>query len=396
MYDFDLYDTRTVIDHRVVGRGPTPVRSAQPPRARPEGISIVSVDSHILEADLWISRFPDHLKDQAPRMVFNNGGWDMIMPGEAAKPGASANFGQGKPFCELTECTPGINDVAARISDMDAEGITKELLFPQRLLARTMMGEIDLREHFFDAYNRYMAEDVCGKAPGRLYFAAVPNYWDPSEAAASINAIKALGPSACALLLPNKPRADVNGKPIVYNEYAMDSFWSAVEDSGLPICFHIGEALPDDSPGSQLTSATVNMHSLVSTWATLVHGGVFDRHPELRVVFVECGISWVPKALQDADTVYNSFDPLIRERTLHHPSWYWYNHCYASFMTDAAGLRLLDMIGADRVMWSSDYPHAEGTFGNTQDAIEAVLDAVDPKTARRILGETALELFGMK
>jgi len=62
-------------------------------------------------------------------------------------------------------------------------------------------------------------------------------------------------------------------------------------------------------------------------------------------------------------------------------------------VADAVGLEMLYRIGADRVMWSSDYPHQENTFGYTRSAIEAVFRAVSVADAQRILGKTALELF---
>ena len=98
-------------------------------------------------------------------------------------------------------------------------------------------------------------------------------------------------------------------------------------------------------------------------WAQLTFGGVFDRFPKLKVVFVEGGICWVASMLHDADMIYNSFPTVMNPKLAHPPSWYWFNHCYATFMTDPAGLELLHRIGPDRVMWSSDYPHQESTFG---------------------------------
>jgi predicted TIM-barrel fold metal-dependent hydrolase len=94
---------------------------------------------------------------------------------------------------------------------------------------------------------------------------------------------------------------------------------------------------------------------------------------------------------------YNSFPTMMEPKLKHPPSWYWRNHCYATFMTDPAGLSLLDRIGPETVMWSSDYPHQESTFGYTRSSIQAVFDSVkDVKTAQRILGKTALELFKME
>ena len=64
-------------------------------------------------------------------------------------------------------------------------------------------------------------------------------------------------------------------------------------------------------------------------------------------------------------------------------------------VTDPAGLELLHRIGADRVMWSSDYPHQESTFGYTRSAIQAVFDATTVENAQLILGKTALDVFRM-
>jgi len=88
---------------------------------------------------------------------------------------------------------------------------------------------------------------------------------------------------------------------------------------------------------------------------------------------------------------------MMEPKLKHPPSWYWRHHCYATFMTDPSGLSLLDRIGPETVMWSSDYPHQESTFGYTRSSIQAVFDSVkDVKTAQQILGRTALELFKME
>jgi predicted TIM-barrel fold metal-dependent hydrolase len=65
-------------------------------------------------------------------------------------------------------------------------------------------------------------------------------------------------------------------------------------------------------------------------------------------------------------------------------------------MTDPVGLELLPRIGAETVMWSSDYPHQESTFGYTRSAIEAVFKACSLEDAQAILGKTALKLFRME
>ena len=79
----------------------------------------------------------------------------------------------------------------------------------------------------------------------------------------------------------------------------------------------------------------------------------------------------------------------------HPPSWYWKQHCYATFMTDPVGLSLLERIGPETCLWSSDYPHQESTFGYTRSSIDAVFAVTSVESAQKIVGKTALELFRM-
>lgn len=137
----------------------------------------------------------------------------------------------------------------------------------------------------------------------------------------------------------------------------------------------------------------------MSWWFPLVGvsgnlGGVFDRNPGLRVIFVESGLHWVPGALQDAGLIYESF-PTHVDRLNHPPSYYWHTNCWATFMVDPAGLALLDRIGADRAIWASDYPHNESTLGYTRGAIEAVFDSTTEQNARLIVGGNAIKVFGL-
>lgn len=373
----------------VIDIGDPRSRHAIPPALPlPPGTVVVSADGHWLEGDLWIDRFPDHLKDKAPRMVFENGGWQIIINGQPPPFPDEA-----KMLCNAFECREGMSNVAERLVDLDAEGIAKELLFPQRLFGLYVAGDIDMREWVFGAYNSYMSE-IVATAPDRLYFCAIPNYWNPDAARDSLQEIVDLG--ARAVMVPIQPRKDLNGEPIIWTSDRMTPFWAAVEDSGLPLCFHIGENLPVHLPSSMPAFVLNQMAGFRPTWGALVFGGLFDRHPGLRVVFLEGGISWVASAIHDADMLYHSFQSQVDLRLAHDPSWYWFQHCYATFITDPAGLDLLHRIGADRVMWSADYPHFESSLGYSRRSVDTVIAAAaSVADAQRIVGGTAIDLFRM-
>jgi predicted TIM-barrel fold metal-dependent hydrolase len=353
--------------------------------AYPAGTVIVSADSHWLEGDIWIDRFPEHLKDRAPRMFFENGGWEMEVDGERLTPP-----GQAERTCAF-ECVPGFNNVEARLKDLDAEGVEKELLFPQRVFALMRLEELEHREWVFRAYNQHLSE-VQGQQPDRLYGVPILNWWDPDGTRDALAEIKELGFKTA--MIPLSPGKFEDGEKIRYNEERMEPFWQAIEDSGLPICFHIGENSKAGGRGLAGIFVMEQMGGMRNMWSTMVFGGVFDRNPSLRVLFVESGLHWVPGALQEADMIYESF-PTHVDRLSHNPSYYWHNNCWATFMVDPAGLEMLDRVGADRAMWSSDYPHNESTLGYTRSAVQAVFDATSEENAKKIVGGNAIEVFGL-
>jgi predicted TIM-barrel fold metal-dependent hydrolase len=372
----------------MVGIALSPQRKAQAAtKAWPEGTCVISADSHMLETDLWYDRFPDHLKDQAPRMEFRDGGYHLTVGGvQRMTPAQLAGL------CDAMECNPGLTDIDARLRDLDIEGVEKELIFPQRLFGLYMAGKLANREHVYAGYNEHIGE-ACKAGRGRLFPVMVPNFWDPAQARASVDLCQKQG--AACVMLPIKPDDDINGEPIGYNDPKMDPLWDAISQSGLPLGFHIGEGIPTGRPGSAGSFVLGQMGGFRHIWGPLVFGGVFDRFPKLQVVFFEGGISWVPSMLHDADMIYNSFPTVVEPKLKHPPSWYWFNHCYATFMTDPPGLQLLDRIGADRIMWSSDYPHQESTFGYSRSAVQAVFDATTVENAQKIVGKTAQKLFSM-
>ena len=85
----------------------------------PEGTVVISADSHMLETDLWVDRFPEHLKDQAPRMAFRDGGWQLSVGDRPMTPPAIA-----ADLCTAMECVPGFTDIEARLADLDVEGVS--------------------------------------------------------------------------------------------------------------------------------------------------------------------------------------------------------------------------------------------------------------------------------
>lgn len=123
---------------------------------------------------------------------------------------------------------------------------------------------------------------------------------------------------------------------------------------------------PPKSPtefNSVVVGMMINIDGFRETFAKYIFGGILDRHPALRLGWFEGGIAWVPWALQDAEHLVASYQHMFNRPLEHDVRYYWDTHMSASFMVDPLGLQLIDKIGVDKVMWSSDYPHNESTYG---------------------------------
>jgi len=122
---------------------------------------------------------------------------------------------------------------------------------------------------------------------------------------------------------------------------------------------------------------------------------LLDRHPTLRIGWFEGGINWVPAAIQDAEHMYASFRHMLDTELQNDVRYYWDTHMYSSFMYDPLGLDLVDRIGIDRVMWSSDFPHNESTFGYSEKSLAAVVGAVGPEEAAQVVSGNVVEFLGL-
>jgi predicted TIM-barrel fold metal-dependent hydrolase len=350
----------------------------------PSGTVTVSTDNHwSLTEDIFYQRFPAHLRDKAPRLEkTEDGAYHWSVGGNSLIPPCMY-----KVFATY-ETVAGCVSIEERMQDLDVEGIDKEINFGNGIGVFYSYPDLEVRDWIFRVYNEYLSE-MQKKAPGRFYGVGLVNYWDMDRVAESIAELKALG--LHTFLLPQLPKG-ADGTALNYCLPEMEPLWQAVEEAGLPVCFHVGEFFLD-GPGGLGTTVMMALGPYRRTLGELIFGGVFDRHPDLKVVFVEADLNWVPGALQTATTIYECYGKLLEPQIEHHPRHYWHNNCYATFMHDPVGLRMLDVIGADRVMWSADYPHQESTFGFSWSAMRDVIDAVDEDQARAILGGTAMKLF---
>jgi len=384
--------TRTLTyPHEGVGapkdRHPGPVADV----GLPAGTEVISADDHIsLADDIFYERFPESMKDRAPRVMNVDGGWVIGVNGESVLV---------REFIQvLTQYDPvpgsHTGDIEARLAALDSEGVSRELAFPNSILALFGWPDREVRELCFRIYNEHIAE-VQERSNNRILGVGLINWWDADGARRTLSELKGLGLKT--FLMPLSPGKDENKSPIDFASIAMDGVWEVIEDSRVPVSHHIGEN-PPQTP-NEFNAVGIGMLQSVAPFRDMfgkyVFGGILDRHPGLRIGWFEGGINWVPSTIQDAQHIRASFQHLANLEVQHDAQYYWDNHMCASFVVDPLGLDLIDRIGVDRVMWSTDFPHNESTYGYSNASLATVVDAVGPDAATAMVSDNIKRYLGL-
>jgi len=310
-------------------------------------------------------------------------------------------------------------DIGRRLSDLESQGVVAEVLFPngvpfqeQQFEDAGRSSDPELTRAGTAAYNRWLA-DFCAQAPERFAGQAVVLFDDVGQAVRDIHWAREHG--LRGVMMPGLyPGGTYFFDPV------LDPVWAAIEETGLPVSQHGGAGAPVYTPGGLAAILTLAYeHAFFSgrsLWQMIV-GGVFDRFPGLKVVFVETQAHWIGPALRHFDQRVTMGDDwmafaryLQREAQFSRlPSEYWESNCYAGISpfsplqvpVEKLGSRYQAKPGEFAIrcansMFGVDYPHFESTYPNTgqQAAALASEPNITESDLRRILFENAAEVYG--
>jgi predicted TIM-barrel fold metal-dependent hydrolase len=375
---------------------------------------VIDADTHITEPPgVWADRLPKRFVDLGPRMVRLDDGRDIWRIGDAEQIvpiGLTAIAGWPEPFPSapknFDEIPDAAHDAKARLAYMDEVGIWAMALYPNiggfGNQAFLEMDDIELRNACVRAYNDWLVE-WCEPAPQRFIpIMAIP-FWDIDATVAEIIRCAELG--FAGILYTGEPQS--LGEPLLGDRH-WDPLYAIAAETGLPLNFHIGGGDIDRSLAIQRVAA----HGITATLATssielflgnaiqvndLLLSGVLPRFPGTRFVSVESGIGWVPFVLEAADYCFE-YAHMRAERPEYEmrPSDYFHRQVYAcSFFEEHAPNANLDVIGADNVLFETDYPHPTCLYGNVRDKIDAACGDLEPAAARKVLFDNAAALYGV-
>ena len=357
-----------------------------------------SGDSHFLEPeDLWRKSLPPRLAELVPRAEKDPDGlWETVhidgMSFRRKLPSAATT-----EFLEATHRAPGARDVALRMKDLDQEGVWAELVFPSLGLWSSSFRTPEVLREALRVSNDWAYESLEKFSP-RLVTAGQVSTLDIGDAVAELERIAEMGYRAVYLpVAPHPLQKD-------YNRDEWEPFWTALERTGLVLAFHIGTDPVDLSSGSQAgvvyrgpggavlnyTETTFGGQRAVMK---LVASGALDRHPDIKVLVSEGGATWVPFVADRMEEGYRQHHMAVRPKLNRSPREIIYSQVYASFQHDQSAVAAATYMGYDNVLWGSDYPHMEGTYGHTQETLHQLFDGADPAVRERVMVGAFRELF---
>lgn len=369
---------------------------------------VVSADSHVTEPmDLWETRIDKRFREQAPRYVYNKDAkrLNFIVEGQVPR-GVSANIMVGqKPedyadFLEkgLEAARAGGWDTAARLEDMDHDGIHAAVNYTSQGFSLFQIADAAYQEACFSAYNDWLAE-YCGAAPGRLFGIALLSLYNIDNAVAELRRCHKLG--LCGAMIWGAPP---EATPFGADRY--EPFWAEAAALAMPLSLHI--ATGADSAALRSASDPEpywrNMGALIALPAeiqraliALVFSGVMERHPDLRFVSAEYDMGWMPYFLQNADALFKRWAPVAGFNLAEAPSSYFRRQVRSTFIREPIGLRMVaaGLVDADCVMWCDDYPHGASTWPKSREVIAETMAGISDADRRKITRDNVVALYGI-
>jgi predicted TIM-barrel fold metal-dependent hydrolase len=389
---------------------------------------VISVDDHMLESPtLWQDRVPNRFKDVAPRLVDQPEGQAWVYEDRSFPFSAIIAAAGGEPDTfsasqtSYSEIRPGCYDPVERVKDMDAGGIAVSLCYPSfpwfTGLAFAEMKDKDLAMACVQALNDYMIDDWAGSAPGRFIPGVSLPMWDVPACVKEIERCAAKG--AKAIFFSDNPGR--GGFPSIHDTgRAWDPVFAVAQDTGMPLCLHIGSSswsMPRTSPDCPLilsvALAPIDAEYSMADW---LFSGNLERFPGLKLTFAEGGIGWVPYLLERCDYTVErhggwaarsdvnmdlgagkletrsggtgrSFDVL--------PSQLFREHMSICFIEDAYGAANLDAIGIENVLVEVDYPHPDSNWPHTVPHLRKQLSGRTDDDMYKVFQGNAIRLFNL-
>ena len=355
----------------------------------------VATDERLISADSHVALEHDAIKGHLPSKYHTDYDEAAAAFTQRVFGSAAGKTNRAKMYQHPAATRAGYHDPVERLKDMDLDGVEVEVLYSEvsgfRYLYQMRDGGTHATRAFNDTMNDFAAVD-----PKRLVVSYQIPIHDVAFAISEVERVAAAGGKS--LQLPVFPSE--LGLPEYY-DHSYDPLWSTIQETGLPICCHIGLntnlddlARRDPTPqrGVMVTMTPLSSAEALGMW---ILTGTLARFPDLKLVFVEPGVGWLAWYLMIIDDMATRqrYDfPELAEL----PSFYFRRNIHVTFIEEDYAIRLLrDRIGVTNLMWSTDYPHPVCSWPDSRKIAAEQLEGVPADERELILSGNAIRVWNL-
>lgn len=377
---------------------------------------VVDADSHWSEpADLFTRSAPPAYKERVPRVEVVDGQRMWVFDGHPVgrfsaagvigRDGSKEAADIALNHWEHEQIHVAAYDPKVRLEVMDESGIDAQIVFPSTIgLGGEHLGEADaeLSNVAIRLYNDAQAQ-VQAESNERLLPLPLMPAWDVGASAAEAERVAGMG--ARGVNMTCDPQ-DLGAPDMA--DPAWDPFWEVCAGLRLPVHFHIGASMtaetfrgkyhwPSQAPNTQLAlSGTLLFVGNARVVSNAIVSGIFDRHPDLKMVSVESGVGWIPFILEALDYEMAENAPEEFKQLEKLPSEYFRSNLYATFWFESNPNKvsaLIEAVGEDCILFETDFPHPTCLYPHPLKTVEPKLAALSPQAREKILGGNARKLY---
>ncbi len=360
----------------------------------------ISADSHVTEPqDCYTARIDKRFLDRAPRAIDDPvKGATVIVDGlEPIRVGSAAGISAddlAKPMIRTWDkMHKGGWDAKARLADMDRDGVYAEVVYPTVGMVLYLLDDREFMSACFDAYNEWM-EEYCAEAPDRVFGVGQTAGRSPQALIKDFEDAKRRGFKT--IMMPTEPEiAD-------YDDPMYDEVWAASVELGLPISFHVmthtkkGQVFTAGVRGSKLNNIMNVIRANQDILGVMVFGGVFERHPDLKVVCVEGDAGWLPHFMHRADHSYDRYAKMLKSTPLSRaPSDYIKQNLWFTFQDDKSAFDVAHLLNHKQLLWATDFPHTDSTWPHSMSLLEQYTRGLDRGVVEDIVHNNVVELYDL-
>ena len=364
---------------------------------------LISADSHVIEPpDLWTSRLPEKFRDRAPKQIHLEQGDAWEFPGTPPFPYGLNQCGglppeAYSPWVRWENVRAEAHEISARTAGQAGSGVSVEIMYPTPRIAIAMYGtdaDPEFHRALVRAYNDWMSE-YCASSAGRFIgLALAPAGGDAAASAAEVRR---------AMKLPGMKGVQINKYPTTGQRLHKndDVLFQACVETGAAAHIHVGLAQSESGMPKQAGefvgafTGVFRFYDPPIRMAEMIYTGLLDRFPTLQVVWAEVDVGWVGYLMEQLDDRIERQNPANRVQLKKKPSDYFRENFYYTVVKDAYGIRNRDTVGTERIMWSSDFPHATCDYPDYAGAIAHDFKGVPPDELALMLKGNAARLYGL-